>query len=98
MNLVLSVIYLALHVVYLALLGRLVLDWIQMFARHWRPKGIALLVATGVYTVTDPPMKFLRKTVPPLRLGGMSLDLGFLILVFVISIIQSMIGGLLWRM
>lgn len=98
MCLVLSIVYLVVHVLYIALLGRLVLDWVQMFARSWRPKGLALVVASAVYSVTDPPMNALRRLVPPLRFGGVALDLGFLILVFVISILQSVLGTILFRL
>lgn len=97
MSLVLSIVYLVIHVLYIALLGRLVLDWVQMFARSWRPKGLALVVASTVYSVTDPPMNALRRLVPPLRFGGVALDLGFLILVFVISILQTVVANLLLR-
>ncbi|GGG63204.1 YggT family protein [Kocuria dechangensis] len=95
MELLLSVLYLALHLVYVALLARLVLDWIQMFARNWRPRGAALVAASVVYTITDPPMKLLRRLVPPLRFGGIALDLGFLILIFAISIIRSIVRTML---
>jgi YggT family protein len=95
MELLLSVLYLALHLVYVALLARLVLDWIQMFARSWRPRGAALVAASVVYTITDPPMKLLRRLVPPLRFGGIALDLGFLILIFAISIIRSIVRSML---
>ena len=98
MGLVLSIVYLVVHVLYIALLGRLVLDWVQMFARSWRPKGLALVVASTVYSVTDPPMNALRRLVPPLRFGGVALDLGFLILVFAISILQSVLGNILFRL
>ncbi|MEU7197389.1 YggT family protein [Streptomyces xinghaiensis] len=94
----LSIVYLVVHVLYIALLGRLVLDWVQMFARSWRPKGLALVVASTVYSVTDPPMNALRRLVPPLRFGGVALDLGFLILVFAISILQSVLGNILFRL
>ncbi|CAL8897470.1 YggT family protein [Kocuria varians] len=97
MSLVLSIVYLVVHVLYIALLGRLVLDWVQMFARSWRPKGLALVVASTVYSVTDPPMNALRRLVPPLRFGGVALDLGFLILVFLISILQTVVANLLLR-
>ena len=97
MNLALSVVYLVVHVLYIALIARLVLDWIQMFARGWRPRGMALVAASTIYSLTDPPMNALRRTVPPLRMGGVALDLGFLILVFVISILQSLLGTLLYR-
>ena len=95
MHLALSIIYLVVHVLYIALLGRLVLDWVQMFARGWRPKGLALVAASTIYSLTDPPMNALRRLVPPLRFGGVALDLGFLILVFVLSILQSIVAGLL---
>ncbi|WP_016995776.1 YggT family protein [Kocuria atrinae] len=97
MNLVLSVLYLLVHLVYVALLGRLVLDWVQMFARNWRPQGLVLIAASVIYSVTDPPMNLLRRVVPPLRFGGVALDLGFLILVFAVSIIQSILWGMLLR-
>jgi len=93
----LSIVYLVVHVLYIALLGRLVLDWVQMFARGWRPRGVALVAASTIYSLTDPPMNALRRLVPPLRFGGVALDLGFLILVFVISILQSLVAGLLLR-
>lgn len=97
MGLVLSIVYLVVHVLYIALLGRLVLDWVQMFARGWRPKGMALVAASTIYSLTDPPMKALRRLVPPLRYGGVALDLGFLILVFAVSILQAVLAGFLLR-
>lgn len=97
MGLVLSIVYLVVHVLYIALLGRLVLDWVQMFARGWRPKGMALVAAFTIYSLTDPPMKALRRLVPPLRFGGVALDLGFLILVFAVSILQTVLAGFLLR-
>ncbi|MEX5274519.1 YggT family protein [Kocuria sp. WRN011] len=97
MDLLISVLYLVVHLVYVALLGRLVLDWVQMFARNWRPQGIVLIAASLIYSITDPPMNLLRRVVPPLRFGGVALDLGFLILVFAVSIIQSILWGMLLR-
>ena len=68
------------------LIGRLVLDYIQMFARSWRPTGVLLVVAEVVYTITDPPLKALRRVIPPLRLGSITLDLSFLVLVVLVQI------------
>lgn len=65
----------------LVVFGRLILDWIRVFARDWRPRGIMLVIAEAIYTLTDPPLNALRKVIPPLRLGGASIDLGFLVLV-----------------
>lgn len=75
----------------LVLFGRMVLDWIQVFSRDWRPRGPMLVIAESVYTVTDPPLKALRRVLPPLRIGGVALDLGFLVLVIAISILRAII-------
>lgn len=65
------------------LLARVVIDLIQVFSRDWRPTGFVLVICEFVYTLTDPPIKLVRRVIPPLRLGQISLDLGF-ILVFVL--------------
>jgi YggT family protein len=68
---------------------RFVVDWVQIFARSWMPRG-ALLVALEVdYTVTDPPIKALRRVIPPLRLGNFALDLSFIIVMIVAYILLS---------
>jgi YggT family protein len=71
---------------FVLLIGRLVLDYIQMFARSWRPTGVLLVVAEVIYTITDPPLKALRRLIPPLRLGSITLDLSFLVLVVLVQI------------
>lgn len=63
----------------LILLVRLILDWVPMFNREWRPRGAGLVVAEIVYTVTDPPIRFLRRFIPPLRVGGIAIDFAFAI-------------------
>lgn len=79
---------------FIVLLGRLVFDWVQVFSRDWRPKGILLVVAEFVYSLTDPPLNALRKVIPPLRLGGVALDLGFLVLIFSVSIASNLVDQL----
>jgi YggT family protein len=76
---------------FVVLLGRLVLDWVQAFARDWRPRGVLLVVAEAVYTITDPPLKALRKVIPPLQLGSLRLDLAFLVLFFGVSILNGIL-------
>jgi YggT family protein len=71
---------------FVLLIARLVLDYIQMFARAWRPTGPLLVVAEVIYTITDPPLKALRRLIPPLRIGSISLDLSFLVLVVLVQI------------
>jgi YggT family protein len=58
---------------------RFIVDWVQVFARSWSPRGPLLVVLEVVYSATDPPIKALRRVIPPLRLGSVSLDLSFLI-------------------
>lgn len=78
----------------LLLIGRLVLDWIQVFAREWRPKGPILVVAEIIYTVTDPPLKLLRRLIPPLRLGSVQLDLAFFILFLLTYVLLNVLQQL----
>ncbi|GAA1262710.1 YggT family protein [Arthrobacter pascens] len=89
MGLVFGLVYIVLLFIFVALIVRLVFDWVQMFAREWRPRGLALVAAHAVYSVTDPPLKVLRRVIPPLRLGGVSLDLGFLVLFVALSIAMA---------
>jgi len=78
----------------LLLIGRLVIDWIQVFAREWRPRGPVLVVAEVIYTVTDPPLKLLRRLIPPLRLGSVQLDLAFFILFLVTYVLLNVLQRL----
>jgi YggT family protein len=71
---------------------RMILSWVQMFARSWMPHGILLVLLEGVYTITDPPIRAMRRLVPPLRLGQVAFDLAFF-LVFIIVIILRQLNA-----
>jgi YggT family protein len=74
--------------VYLVLLiSRMILSWIQVYARSWSPTGILLVVAEGVYSATDPPLRFLRRYIPSVRLGSVALDLSFMLLFLVVYVL-----------
>ncbi len=90
MQLILSLLGFVVFLFLLAMIGRLIFDWIQAFARDWRPAGPVLVVAEGVYSVTDPPLRALRRVIPPLRLGAVQIDLAFTVL-FVLVLV-------LWRL
>jgi YggT family protein len=77
-----------------ALLGRLIFDYIQMFSRTWRPRGPVLYLVEGIYTLTDVPVKFVGRFVPPLRLGAISLDMSFIVLFFAAKMLLGVIGSL----
>jgi YggT family protein len=66
------------------LLGRLIFSWIQTFSRSWRPTGVVLIIAEVIFTATDPPLRFLRRFIPTVRLGSVALDLSFMVLFFVV--------------
>lgn len=72
---------------WLVLIGRLIFDFITIFARNWRPRGPLLVLAEGIFTITDPPIKAIRRFVPPLRLGSVSFDLAFLILLIGVQLL-----------
>ena len=94
MSAITSLIASLLDIYILILILRLVFDYITMFARDWRPRGAVLVLAEALYSLTDPPLNAIRRFVPPLRLGSISLDLGFLILIFGVSILRNVFLGL----
>ena len=96
MRLAASVVNVLLVIYFLVLLARLVLEYIPLFNREWRPKGVGLVFAEVVYTVTDPPIKLFRRFVPPLRIGAVAIDLAFTLtmsLVLVLMTVTSAIAG-----
>jgi YggT family protein len=67
----------------LFILVRIVADWVQMFARSWRPGGASLVVLELIYSITDPPIRMLRRIIPPLRLGGQAIDLSVMFVLLI---------------
>lgn len=98
MGLVFGVLAFVVFLFLVLLFVRLALDWVQVFAREWRPRGVVLVVAEVTYTITDPPLRAVRRVVPPLSLGSIRLDLAFLIVFFATSILFNVLQGLAARM
>ena len=94
MQLIAGVLYLAVLIGLLVLLARLVLEWIQSYARDYRPSGLVLVLFEVVYTLTDPPVKGLRRLIPPLRICAVSLDLSVMLLLVLGWILLRVLGGL----
>lgn len=94
MRILASLLYVVVLVFFLLLLVRLVLDWVQFFARDWRPTGLALVVAEVTYSVTDPPLRALRRVLPPVGIGSIRFDLAFLVLAFGCSLLLTVLGNL----
>ena len=90
-----SIILQVLGLYKLALFARIIIDYVRMFAKNWRPNSILLAFFEFIYSITDPPMKFVQRFVPPLRLGGVALDLSFIVLLIAINLLQGAIRVLL---
>lgn len=73
------------------LLARFIIDWVQVLARSWRPRGAVAVLCEAIYTVTDPPLRAIRSVIPPIRLGGALLDLSPMVLLLGIWIIQKVV-------
>lgn len=80
---------------FVVLLARFVIDLVQMLSKNWRPTGIVLLISEFVFTITDPPLNLLRRIIPPLKIGGVTLDLSFLVLIILLQIAISLSISLL---
>jgi YggT family protein len=74
------------------LFARLIIDYVRMFARNWRPKSGVMALFEIVYAITDPPMKFVGRYIPPLRLGGVSVDLSFVVILLSIRFAAYVVG------
>jgi YggT family protein len=94
MGTVWDVVSIALSCFLFVLLFRLVMDYVFMFARSWQPGKVMVVALEGAYTVTDPPLKALRKVIPPLRFGGVALDLSFFVLLIIVWLLLNVVAGL----
>ncbi len=92
-SIILSVIYVALLIVLIAMWVRFVFDWVQVLNPAFRPRGIVVLLAETSYTITDPPLKAVRRVIPPLQLGSIRLDLAWTIVLIVLLILMSLVSA-----
>ena len=92
LSIVFGVIYVALLIVFIAMWARFLFDWIQALNRSWRPQGAVVIAAEVSYTITDPPIRAVRRVIPPIRLGAIQLDLAWTIVMIVLFILMSIVG------
>ena len=83
-----------LQIYFLAMIGRLIVDLLLSVNRGWRPNGLVLILVESVMTVTDPPLKAVRKIIKPVRLGAIQLDFGWTLIVFAIFFLQRIVLSL----
>jgi len=92
-SVVAMIVYIALTIFFVLMWARFVLDLVRSFARTWRPRGVGLVLAEGVYTATDPPLKAVRRVIPPLRVGNAALDFAWSIVMLAVIILISVTLG-----
>jgi YggT family protein len=88
------VLYFALLLYFFVMWARFVLDLVQSVSRTWRPRGAVLVLAEVSYTVTDPPIRFFRRLIPPLRIGPVALDFGWSITMLIVLIAMYVASSL----
>ncbi|MDQ1685010.1 MAG: YggT family protein [Frankiaceae bacterium] len=93
MDVLYTVLFYALWAFFGLLWVRFIVDWVMVFARSWRPSGAAAAVLEVTYSATDPPLRALRRFLPPLRLGSMAIDIAFILLFIVTYALIQVVGA-----
>ncbi len=91
LSIVMQVVYLLLYVFFLTLLARFVLGAVLQYGRRWQPSRGAAAALESVWSVTDPPLKALRRVIPPLRIGTVSFDLASLVLLVILIVLMELV-------
>jgi len=89
-----GILYAALLIYLLIMWVRFIVDIVQVINRQWRPRGFVLIVTEVAYMLTDPPLKLVRRLVPPIRAGGMALDFGWSIVMLVVIVLIILTGSI----
>jgi YggT family protein len=84
------VLYWVLFVFWLFLTARVVVELVRAFSREWRPAGGVAVTLETIYTVTDPPVRLVRRLIPTVRIGGVGLDLSIMVLLLVVFILMRL--------
>ena len=87
---VLLAVYWVLFTFWLLLTARVVVELVRTFAREWRPAGGVAVALETIYTVTDPPVRLVRRLIPTVRIGGVGLDLSIMVLLLVVFILMRL--------
>ncbi len=90
MDLVRLVLYWVLFGFWLFLTARVVVELVRAFSREWRPAGGVAVTLETIYTVTDPPVRLVRRLIPMVRIGGVGLDLSIMVLLLVVFILMRL--------
>lgn len=94
MGLLALVLYWLLEVYFFVLIGRFIVDLVLSLNASWRPKGLLVVLVESIYTVTDPPLKAIRRFIPALRLGPVQIDLAWTVLFIAVVFVQGIVASL----
>lgn len=83
MSLFFTILGLALFAFWLLLIARVVVEFIRSFSRDWHPKGMTVVILEIIMTLTDPPVRLLRRLIPQLTVGAVRFDLSIMVLLLV---------------
>jgi YggT family protein len=86
--------YFALLIYFFVMWARFILELARNFARGWRPRGVGLVIAEAVFTLTDPPIRLMRRLIPPVRIGAVALDFGWSIVMLGVIILLYVTAAL----
>ncbi len=92
-SIVASIVYFLLVLYLVAMWVRFAFDLAVVWRRSWRPRGPLLVIAEAVYTITDPPIRLVRRFIPPLRLGGAALDFAWTIVMLAVIILMTIVSA-----
>lgn len=91
MSLIGTILLILLRIFVLMLVARLITEMIQSFSKEFRPPRWFIMIIEPIFVATDPPVKALRKLIPPLRTGGVSLDVSVIVLFIIVMILQAIV-------
>jgi YggT family protein len=94
-SILLQIVYLALFAFLYALLSRMIMTAVMVYGRRWRPGRGAAAALEVVWSVTDPPLKTLRRLIPPIRIGAVSFDLAGLVLLVIVFVLMYFLRPLI---
>lgn len=97
MSVFFTVLGFALFVYWLLLIARIVIEFVRTFSRDWQPRGATVVILEMVMTVTDPPVKLLRRVIPQLTIGNVRLDLSIMVLLILVYIGMELSFGMAHR-
>lgn len=67
---------------------RMIVDWAMILMPRWYPRGVVSSLIRVIYALTEPPLRWLRRYIPPLPMGRIQLDVSFMVLYFILIVIQ----------